>query len=84
MPKFMDYHAKLPDLPPEAMQMMKQRIDSGEVDEFGSKAINVFLGAGGQAYCLSEAPDAEAVRQSHVTKGVPLSQDDIVEVSSVA
>ena len=33
MPKFMDYHAKLPDLPPEAMQMMKQRIDSGEVDE---------------------------------------------------
>ena len=84
MPKFMDYHSKAPELPPEAMQMMKQRIDSGEVDEFGSKVINVFLGAGGQAYCLSEAPDAEAVRQSHATGGVPLSQDDIVEVSSVA
>lgn len=84
MPTFIDYHAKLPDLPPEAVQEMRERIGSGATDEFGSKAVNVYLGTGGQAYCISEAPDAASVRKSHESKGVPLSESDIVEVNSVA
>ena len=84
MAKFMDYHASLPPMPPEAMQEMKARVEGRQADQFGSKALTIYMGTGGQAYCLSEAPDADAVIKSHQAKGVPLGRSEIVEVTSLA
>ncbi len=82
MPTFMDYHAKMPEhIPPEVVQQMKDWIKSGQKDDFGVKPINVFVGTGGVSYCLNDAPNAEAVRKSHVGAGGP-APDAVVEVDS--
>lgn len=84
MPKFLDYHAKLPQMPPEAMNEVAGRVKAGKPDQFGVKPLNLFLGKGGQAYCLTEAPSLEAVIKSHQANGVPVNPSDIVEVTSLA
>lgn len=72
MPKFMDHHPKAGPMPPEAMQqgmqMMQQMradIQAGKADQFGVKPFNVFVGADGEAFCLTEAPNVEAVIRAH-------------------
>lgn len=81
MPNFIDYHLKMPELPPEALSQMKETIGAGKADQFGSIPLNVFIGANGDAYCLSEAPSVEAVCQSHAAVGVEISPGDVHEVS---
>ena len=83
MPKFIDYHAKMPEMPPEAISQMQDNIMDGKADRFGSVPFNIFMGANGDAYCLSEAPSAEAVCQSHAAVGVEISPSDVHEVSSL-
>ncbi|MDA0256415.1 MAG: DUF4242 domain-containing protein [Chloroflexi bacterium] len=79
MPQFIDHHGTPADLPPEVVGQIRERLISGEVDEFGEKGLRVFIGAG-ETYCHTEAPDAEAVRRSHEAMGVPLGLEAIVEV----
>ena len=62
MPKFIDHH-EMSDVAPEMAAAIGERIKAGEADEHGVKGLNVFLGKDGTAFCLSEAPDAEAGRQ---------------------
>lgn len=81
MPKFMDYHEKLPPMPPEMVQQMQARIQAGQSDENGVTPLNVFISGDGEAYCLSEAPNAEAVRKAHEAVGVPVEK--IIEVNSL-
>ena len=81
MPKFIDYHAKMPDIPPEGFSQMKENIMEGRADQFGSVPLNVFVGSRGDAYCLSEAPSAEAVCRSHAEVGVEISPADVHEVN---
>jgi hypothetical protein len=83
MPKIIDYHATMPQLPPEAAEGIAARLKAGQADQFGVKGLNVFIGKGGQGYCLTEAPSAEAVVKSHEALGFPLSHGDVVEVVSV-
>jgi hypothetical protein len=80
MPKFMDYHEKLPPMPPELMHQMEARIKAGQSDENGVTPLNVFVSGEGEAYCLSEAPNAEAGK-AHQAAGVPVEK--IVEVNSL-
>jgi hypothetical protein len=83
MPKFIDHHAMGPNIPPEMQKGIAERIRAGEADEHGVKGLNVFLGKDGTAFCLSEAPNAEAVKNAHQAFGFDLSEPDIVEVESV-
>ena len=83
MPKFIDYHESLPPMPPEMMAQAKQGIEAGAVNEFGSKGLNLFLGTDGSAYCLSEAPNADAVLKGHQALGIPQDLEDITEVTSL-
>ena len=83
MPKFIDYHESLPPMPPEMMAQAKEGIEGGAVNEFGSKGLNLFMGTDGSAYCLSEAPDADAVLKSHQALGIPQALEDIKEVNSL-
>ena len=83
MPKFIDHHAMTPNLPPEAAQGIAERIKSGQPDEHGVKGLNVFMGKDGTAFCLSEAPDANAVVKAHESAGFPISRSDVVEVEAL-
>jgi Nickel responsive protein SCO4226-like len=82
MPKFIDHH-EMGAVAPELAEGIASRIEAGEVDEHGVKGLNVFLGKDGTAYCLSEAPDANAVVKAHEAYGFALSRADVVEVESV-
>ena len=83
MPKFIDYHSKLPTLPPEAAKQMQDMIRAGKADQFGVKPLNLFMGKRGQGYCLTEAPNAEAVCKSHQAQGIALSKNEVTEVTSL-
>ena len=82
MPKFIDHH-EMRDVAPEMAEGIAERIKAGQPDEHGVKGLNVFLGKDGTAYCLSEAPDADAVVRAHEGVGFPLDRSDVVEVESV-
>jgi Protein of unknown function (DUF4242) len=81
MPTFLDHHA-MPEPTPEMKEGMAERLRSGHVDEHGVKGLNVYL-ADGEAYCLTEGPDADAVVRSHAAVGVPIDRGDVVEVTPV-
>jgi hypothetical protein len=40
--------------------------------------------ADGEAYCLSEAPNAEAVVKAHEAAGVAVRREDVLEVTAIA
>ena len=82
MPKFIDHHP-MSELAPEAKAGIAERIKAGEPDEHGVRGLNVFIGKNGESFCLSEAPNAEAVKKAHEAFGFELSDSDIVEVESV-
>jgi hypothetical protein len=79
VPRFIDHHATNPNLPPEVVTVIRQRLVSGEVDEFGERGIEVFIGPR-ETYCYTEAPDADAVRKAHAAIGILLAPEDIQEV----
>jgi hypothetical protein len=82
VPKFIDHH-EMSDVAPEMAAAIGERIKAGEADEHGVKGLNVFLGKDGTAFCLSEAPDAEAVVKAHQAYGFSLDSADVVEVQSI-
>jgi Protein of unknown function (DUF4242) len=83
MPKFLDHHGMGPDLAPEAKAGIADQIKAGQADQFGVKGLNVFLTTDGEAYCLSDAPNADAVVKSHEALGIPIRRENVVEVESV-
>jgi Protein of unknown function (DUF4242) len=82
MPKFIDHH-EMRDVAPELAAGIAERINAGQADEHGVRGLNVFLGKDGTAFCLSEAPDADAVIRAHESFGFSLDRKDVVEVESV-
>ena len=82
MPTYIDHH-EMSDVAPEMAAAIGERIKAGEADDHGVKGLNVFLGKDGTAFCLSEAPDADAVVKAHQAYGFSLDSADVVEVQSV-
>jgi hypothetical protein len=82
MPQFMDHH-EMSGVTPETSEGIAQQIKAGKPDENGVTGLNVFLGKDGTAYCLSDAPSADAVIKAHEAFGFSLSPSDVVEVQSV-
>jgi len=66
MPRFIDVHKDMPEMPAEMVQEIKDRIASGEKDEFGAVAVDVLAGNDGSAFCISDAPDIASVQFAHV------------------
>jgi len=81
MPTFLDHHA-MPEPSPEMREGMASRLRAGTADEHGVTGLNVYV-ADGEAYCLTEAPDADAVVRSHDAMGILIRREDVVEVSPV-
>ena len=57
-------------------------INAKQVDEFGVRPINAFMTGTGEAYCFTEAPDADAVCKSHESHGIPLDRGEVKEVQT--
>ena len=75
MPTFMNFHPNM-QLSPERLARLRAETQSGTVDAFGVRLLELFYSPDGKgAYCLLEAPDEEAVRQHH--------RDESVEVLRV-
>ena len=45
MPQYLDHHPTIPDMPPEMVAFITQRLTSGQPDEFGEVGLHVFVGA---------------------------------------
>jgi hypothetical protein len=73
----------MPEMPAEMVQQIQDRISSGAKDEFDAIAVDVLAGNDGTAFCITDAPDASAVVNSHVSKGVPMSEHDVHQVVSM-
>jgi hypothetical protein len=83
MPRFLDIHREMPEMPDEMVQQIQDRISSGAKDEFDAIAVDVLAGTDGTAFCLTDAPDTASVVSSHTSKGVPMTQEDVHEVVSM-
>lgn len=83
MPRFIDVHTDMPEMPAEMVQQVQDRIASGAADEFDATAIDVLASSDGTAFCITDAPDVASVVSSHTSKGVPMSADQVHEVVSM-
>ena len=81
MAKFLDNHATVP-MPPEMAQAAIEELKTGKVDEFGVIGINAFVGER-ETWCLTEAPDAEAVCKHHEAIGVMLGTGEVTEIMTL-
>ena len=81
MPKFIDFHDNLPQLPQEAIDQMTAKIKSGKPDAFGVTTHNVFV-ADGKGWCYTEGPDASAVVESHKAAGFVQDKHNVSQVMS--
>ncbi len=78
MPEFMDVHVGMTGITPEELAAAHQ----ADLDIQGDEGVN-FKHAGadpktGKVFCLSEAPNAEAVKRIHERAGHPT--DEVYEV----
>ena len=81
MPRFIDHHATMP-MPPEMAQALVAKMKSGQPDENGVIGINAFVGEK-DTWCLTDAPNAEAVHKGHEAMGVNLGPGDVAEVTAL-
>jgi len=79
MPLFLDIHKHVPGLTKEAVEGAHQR-DLSVQKEYGVNYLRYWFNeATGMAFCLVEAPNAEAARRVH-QEAHGLVADEIIEV----
>jgi hypothetical protein len=75
VPQFLDHHPTAHSaLTEEAVEQLRNHIRDETPDDFG---VN------GQGYCISEAPNAEAVVKSHELMGYLIETTDVMEVANL-
>jgi hypothetical protein len=82
MPKFIDYHANMPPVSPEMAKQMTENLKKGKPDQFGVTGINVYVGQG-EAFCMTDAPNADSVVKSHQALGFKLTTKDVHQVQPI-
>ncbi|MBI2935647.1 MAG: hypothetical protein HYY31_02390 [Chloroflexi bacterium] len=81
MPRYLDHH-KAVNLSPDMTKQVVADMKAGKVTN-GIKPLNGFI-AKNEAWCLIEAPNAQAVHNLHkVVYGLDLGPGDVVEVQSL-
>ena len=81
MPKFIDHHATTP-MPPEMAQAVVEKMKSREKDDFGVIGLNAFVGEK-DTWCLTDAPNADAVHKGHEAMGINLGPGDVTEINAL-
>ena len=82
MPKFLDHHP-MPQMAPAMVEQIKSGLKAGKADKFGVKGLNVFA-AKDQGWCLTDAPNADAVCKSHEAMGIKVDKGNVSEVQVLA
>ncbi len=80
MPRYIDFHAQMPKIPQDQLQQLKSAV--GRPDNNGVKNIDAIFTKDGQGYCITDAPNADAVCRSHEAKGMRLGKGDVHEIAS--
>ena len=81
MPKFIDHHPVAHAPTTEmAAQGLEGHVRARDADEFGVNYIDAYVAVNGEGYCVTEAPDADAVIKSHAALGYTIDVMDVVEV----
>jgi len=80
MPKYIDFHAQMPAIPPEALSQVRASV--GKTDTDGVKNINAYFTKDGQGYCVTEAPNPDAVCQHHKAMGIALDKGEVHEITT--
>lgn len=74
MPEFMDIHRDMKGITPEQL-LDAHRADVEIQDEESANFMKAWADPGsGLVFCLSEAPDAEAVKRVHAKAGHPTDE----------
>ncbi len=79
MPTLRDHPAQFPKPEGEQLEQLRRQIEA-PADDRSVKGINVFFTHDGGAYCMFDAPNAEAVSAAHSRNGVPAA--DIKEITA--
>lgn len=66
----MDFHDDL-QLTPAALEQLRRDTTDQLYDESGVRQVDLCHDHSGHAYCLLDAPDAEAMRRHHAAIGLP-------------
>jgi Protein of unknown function (DUF4242) len=84
VPQFLDHHPTThATLTEEAVEELRKHIRAETPDDFGVKWLSIYVAVNGEGYCLSEAPNAEAVVKSHELMGYLIETTDVIEVASL-
>jgi hypothetical protein len=67
----------------EAVERLREHIKAQAADEFGVKWLHVYVAVNGEGYCISQAPNAEAVVKSHELMGYLIDTTDVIEVANL-
>ncbi|MBM3932701.1 MAG: hypothetical protein FJ319_00060 [SAR202 cluster bacterium] len=82
MPNFMDHHQMRAQMPAELAGQIKSNLQAGKKDQFGVKPINVLMGEG-EGWCLTDAPNAQAVIDSHGAMGIKVAKAEVKQITPV-
>lgn len=80
MPRFIDRHAQLTMPPPEGLADLRRRV-AAPADARGVKGVNILFAKDGSAYCIFDAPNADAVVQAHAASGLTVADADVMEIT---
>ncbi|MDQ4102938.1 MAG: hypothetical protein M3186_04240 [Actinomycetota bacterium] len=84
MAQFLDHHPTAhATLTEESVEQLRNHIRAETPDDFGVKLLSVYVAVNGEGYCVSEAPNAEAVVKSHELMGYLIETTDVIEVASL-
>lgn len=82
MPKFMDHH-KIPGPPPaEQVKMVQGMIKAGKADPATGMKPLQWMYNNTDAWCVTEAPNAQAVHKYHEGMGIKLGPGDVTEIKT--
>jgi translation elongation factor EF-1beta len=67
----------------DVVEELRRHIRAKTPDGFGVKWLNIYVAVNGEGYCLSGAPNTEAVAKSHELMGYLIETTDVIEVASL-
>ena len=82
MPKFLDHHKMTAPMPSQMALEIAKGIKAGAVDPKTSVKGLYSLWSKNEAWCVTDAPNAEAVHKYHEGMGIKLGSGDVTEVST--
>ena len=83
MPQFLDHHPAAGAPPPEMVSQVAASLKEGHADSTtGVKGLG-WMYNDNEQWCITEAPNADAVHKYHESMGINLGPGDVTQVNVV-